>query len=71
MITEIANANYLGLDSKGRDCRGGCAVIECNGVRFFSLTPKDQEDADRINKAVDIATSLPQMKVELFDQSHT
>lgn len=57
MITSVAKANYLGLDEKRRDRGGNCAVVECNGVRFFSLTPKDEADADRINKAIDFLTT--------------
>jgi hypothetical protein len=28
------------------------ACIEINGVRFFSLSPRDEEDAKRINAAI-------------------
>lgn len=55
MITLISEAKYLGPDDKGRDHGGNCAVIQVRlidgDVRFFSLSPKDHQDAERINAA--------------------
>jgi len=51
MIT-IRGARYLGPDNKGRD-QGGCpAIVEIDGVRLFTLAPKDKADEEKINKAV-------------------
>jgi hypothetical protein len=52
-MTVIAKAKYLGPDDRDRDRGGCCAVIECNGVRFFSLSPGDLEDEKRINEAIE------------------
>ena len=51
-ITIVSSAAWIG-EVKGRDQKGTPAIIEIGGVRFFSLSAKDQADADRINKALE------------------
>jgi len=58
MVTTVTKAAYLGPDGKGRNRAGCCAVIDINGVRFFSLPPKDETDARRINYALAVQDSV-------------
>jgi hypothetical protein len=60
MIQIISKAQYLGPDHKGRQQGGTCAVVQVRSldgdVRFFSLPPKDHQDAAHINYAAKILT---------------
>lgn len=49
----VSKAEWYGLDEKLRQRGGTPAVIEVDGVRFFSLSARDEEDAQRINVAAE------------------
>ena len=48
----ISYARFIGI-MKSKNYEGTPAIIECKGVRFFSLAAKDAADADRINAAAE------------------
>lgn len=58
MIRIISRAVWHGLDDKRRQRGGTAAVIDCDGVRFFSLSARDEEDAVRINNAAERAETV-------------
>jgi TPP-dependent pyruvate/acetoin dehydrogenase alpha subunit len=53
----ISRAQFMGLDDKNRQRGGTPAIIECDQVRFFSLSARDPGEADRINAAAKKLTS--------------
>lgn len=52
-MTIISRSEFMGLDAKGRQRGGTPAIVECNDIRFFTVSATDHDHAKRINAAAD------------------
>jgi hypothetical protein len=47
----LSKAKFLGLDEQRRQRGGTPAIIEVDGIRFFSLNARSEEEAGQMNTA--------------------